>query len=159
MKKAFAAMGVAFPLLLFVVPASARSIKGELKSTLFGGQSSFLSVPNPSNPNNPKLPAQLPLLSADPDPRRFGTPILAIGSVGSVVANAMSSEIFSESTVIPIPSGSTGFSYVYNPNLNIFERRSIGLGRSAWSSSSLAPWSHSARPGSVLRFPDIEKLC
>lgn len=130
MKKAFAAMGVAFPLLLFVVPASARSIKGELGSALFGGQSSFLSVPNPSNPNNvnPELPAQLPLLSADPDPRRFGTPILAIGSVGSVVANAMSSEIFSESTVIPIPSGSTGFSYVYNPNLNIFERRSIGLG-------------------------------
>jgi len=122
MKRAFATVGVMLSLLLLVVPASASSIKEELTRTLFGGQNpSFLTFSTADGKIHP-------FLSADPDPKRFGTPILAIGSVGSVVANAMSNEILSESAVIPVPSGSAAFAYEFNPDLNIFERRSIGLG-------------------------------
>jgi hypothetical protein len=124
MKKSLWGMGLVLSILCAFAPASARSIKEELQSSLFGGSNrSLFTIPS-------RLPdgkvIDRPLLS--PDPRDFGKPLLAIGSVGSVIAGAMGGEILSESAVIPIPSGSAGFAYEYNPNLNVFERKSIGLG-------------------------------
>jgi hypothetical protein len=115
MKRALVGVGSVLSILLFAPSVFASSIKEELESKLFGGPTpSFFTI------------ADTPLLSADPE--QFGTPILAIGSVGSVVTKAMRDEILSESAVVPVPSGSAGFAYTYNPNLNVFERRSIGLG-------------------------------
>lgn len=124
MKKTLAAMGISLSVLCSFAPTSARTLKEELQSSLFGGSNrSLFTVPS-------RLPdgtvIDSPLLS--PDPRDFGKPILAIGSVGSVIAGAMGREILSESAVVPVPSGSAGFAYQYNPNLNVFERKSIGLG-------------------------------
>jgi len=117
MKKTLLGLGVALSVLLFLTPASARSIRDELESTLFGGDtSSFFTV------------AGRPLLSVDPDPARFGKPILAIGGLGSAIAGATSDEIIFEAAVVPVPAGSAGFAYQFNPDLNVFERKSIGLG-------------------------------
>jgi hypothetical protein len=118
MKKMLLGIGVVAVTVFLAHPVFAgRSIRERLKNTLFGGgQPSFFTVDGQ------------PLLSVDPNRQRFGQPLLAIGSVGSVVAKAMGDEILSESSVVPVPSGSAGFSYAYNPDLNIFERQAIGLG-------------------------------
>lgn len=116
MKKTLVVMGVALYVLLSVIPASARSIKGKLGSTLFGGNTPAQFYFS----NDGRL-----LLSADPI--RFGKGI-ELTHPGSLVANAMSGEILSESAVVPVPSGSAGFAYEFNPALNVFERKSIGLG-------------------------------
>jgi len=115
MKRILLTIGAVFCALLFTVPASARSIKEKLEATLFGGRSSsVLTV------------GGRPLLSAEIE--TFGQPILAIGNIGSVVANTLGREIISESAAVPVPSGSAGFAYRYNPSLNVFERTAIGLG-------------------------------
>jgi hypothetical protein len=100
---------------LFPALSAARSLKEALEATLFGGPTPVLFTVG-----------DRPLLAAEP--ANLGKPILAIGSVGSAVAAAMGEEILSESAVVPVPSGSAGFAYTYNPNLNVFERQSIGLG-------------------------------
>jgi hypothetical protein len=144
MKKTLSGIGIALSLTLVSVPASARSLKNTLRNELFGGPNPFfLTVPNPAfNPANPDLPPWLLLLAADSSPTRlgkpisvaptFGNPLLAIGNfgggLGNVVAEALSDEILSESAVVPVPSGSAGFAYEYDPSLAIVEKKSIGLG-------------------------------
>lgn len=116
MKKSLWGTGLVLSLLCSFAPASARSIKEELQRSLFGGRGSTQFFTDTDG---------RPLLSADPT--RFGKPI-QIRPLGSLIANAMSSDILSESAVVPVPSGSAGFAYEFNPNLNVFERKSIGLG-------------------------------
>jgi hypothetical protein len=134
MKKAMLFLGVALGAVLLAAPAFARSIRSALEKTLFGGsQSIFLTVRNPaadpSNPNSP-FPPDLVLLSADSNSKIFGRPIQTggPGGIASQFVRGLSNNILTESAVIPLPSGSAGFEYTYNPNLNIFERTSIGLG-------------------------------
>jgi hypothetical protein len=143
MKKTLTSIGCVFFLICSCGSASARSLKRALRNELFGGSNPFfLTVQNPAFPSTSGLPPQLLLLAADSSPTRlgkplsvaptFGNPLLAIGNfgggLGNVVAEAMSREILSESTIIPVPSGSTGFAYEYKPNLDLIEKRPIGLG-------------------------------
>lgn len=115
MKRTLVTMGVALSVLSSFASASAASLKDKLADTLFGGPNpSFFTVDD------------RPLL--DPDPTRFGNPLLAIGSFGAQVAETLSNEVISESAVVPVPSGSGGFAYEFNHALNIFQRKSIGLG-------------------------------
>ena len=114
MKKTLVVMGAVLFVLCSLTPASAASLKEQLASTLFGGQTRTVFTVD-----------DRPLLSADP--RGLGLPV-EIGALGSLVADAMSSEILAESAVIPVPSGSGGFAYEFNKSLNIFDRKSIGLG-------------------------------
>jgi len=134
MKKMMLFLGVVLGAVLLAAPAFARSIRSALEKTLFGGsQSIFLTVRNPaadpSNPNSP-FPPDLVLLSADSNSKIFGKPIQTggPGGIASQFVRGLSNNILTESAVIPLPSGSAGFEYTYNPNLNIFERTSIGLG-------------------------------
>ncbi|MGH7963525.1 MAG: hypothetical protein ACRERD_17165 [Candidatus Binatia bacterium] len=116
MKKIFCGVEVALITLLCVAPVTAESIRDELEDELFGGR----------NPSFFTTRDNRPLLSAEPE--RFGQSILALGGVGRVVTQALSNEVLSESAVIPVPAGSAGFAYAFNPDLNVFERKSIGLG-------------------------------
>jgi hypothetical protein len=121
MRKTLAVIGVALAILNFIAPADAGNLKRDLSSKLFGAQSPlFLTVPNP-NPGGPDLV----VLSANP--RRFGQPISS-ATIGPLFTSALQREILTESSVVPVPSGSAGFVYTYNANLNIFERQNIGLG-------------------------------
>lgn len=118
MKKTLAALGTVVFVLCLSSPASARSIKSQLENTLFGAQDPiFLTIDTPGG--------SLVLLSTNPD--RFGKPI-GSNVIGPLFTNALAGEVLTESAVVPVPSGSGGFSYIYNPTLNIFERQSIGLG-------------------------------
>ncbi len=115
MKKTLVGIATLCSVVFFPAHVSAHSIKEQLASTLFGESNPFfLAIEG------------RPLLSADPI--RFGEPILAIGNIGSVVTKAMGEEIISESAVVPAPSGTAGFAYEYNPAVDVFERKSIGLG-------------------------------
>ena len=134
MKKTMLAIGVVLGAVLLAAPAFARSIRSALENTLFGAsQPIFLTVRNPaadpSNPNSP-FPPDLVLLSADSNSKIFGRPIQTggPGGIASQFVRGLSNNILTESAVIPLPSGSAGFEYTYNPSLNIFERTSIGLG-------------------------------
>lgn len=112
-------MGV---LLLLSSVASARSIRDELARTLFGGSNrSLLTFTDAEGVTRP-------FLSAETDANGNALPILAIGSLGSAIADAMGNEVLSESAVVPVPSGSSAFSYTYNPDLSVFERKTVGLG-------------------------------
>jgi hypothetical protein len=114
MKKTLVAMGTALFVLGSFAPASAASLKEKVGNTLFGGQTTTIYTVD-----------DRPLLSAEP--RGFGLPV-QIGGLGSFIASALGSEILSESGVVPVPASSAGFTYEFNPSLNIFERKSIGLG-------------------------------
>ncbi len=121
MKKTFLEVGVAFFILFPSASALARDLKEILESTLFGGNSpSVFTIPDL------RTGRDRPLLSANPV--SFGRPLLAMGSLGSAVTQAFGNEIISESAVVPVPSGSSGFAYEFNPDLNVFERQTIGLG-------------------------------
>lgn len=143
MKKTLTGMGCVLFLICSYGPASARSLKSALRNELFGGSNPFfLTIRNPAPTSTPGLPPQLLLLAADPASTRlgkplslaptFGNPLLAIGNfgggLGNIVAEAMSREIISESTITPVPSGSAGFAYEYNPTLDLVEKRPSGLG-------------------------------
>lgn len=136
MRKTLIQLGAPLLAFLLVAPASARSLKEELATTLFAAspeQSIFATIPNPalSNPRaSGTFPPTLPLFSANPNPRFFGRPIQTggPGGIAQIFTNGLSNEILTESTVVPLPSGSAGFEYTYNPSLNVFERTSIGLG-------------------------------
>lgn len=117
MKHICVGMGVVLSVVLGGTSASARSIRGTLEDTLFGGQQfSFVTVEG------------RPLLSADP--RRFGQPIFVTGSasLGRDITAQLQNEVLSESAVVPVPSGSAGFAYEYDPALNLFQRKPISLG-------------------------------
>src|SRR5262249_4422625 len=125
MKRILLAVGVAFCTLFLTIPASARSIKRKLESTLFAAspqESIFLTVTGPNG--------QIPLLSASSNPKTFGQPIQSGGEAGiaQFFTKGLATEILTESSVVPVPSGISSLSYVYNPDLSIFERKSIGLG-------------------------------
>ena len=119
MKYSLAGASALVCVLVLCVPVSARSLRGALEDSLFGGQNpSFVTVDD------------RPLLSADPDPRRFGRPIFVTGSasLGADITSRLRNEVLSESAVVPVPSESAGFAYTYNPALSLFERKSVGLG-------------------------------
>jgi len=143
MKKTLTGMGCMLFLICSYGSASARSLKSALRNELFGGSNPFfLTVRNPAFTPTSGLPPWLLLLAADSSPTRlgkrlsitptFGDPLLALGNfgggLGNVVAEAMSREVISESTITPVPSGSAGFAYEYNPTLDLIEKRPIGLG-------------------------------
>ena len=117
MKHISVGVSVALSVVLGCTSASARSIRGIMEDTLFGGQAaSFVTV------------GERPLLSADPE--RFGQPIFVTGStsLGRDITAQLRNEVLSESAVVPVPSGSAGFAYEYDPTLNLFQRKSISLG-------------------------------
>lgn len=131
MKKTLLIMGVVLGAVLLAVPAFARNLRSSLEKTLFGGsQPTFLTVRNPAFLPGSDLPASLVLLSADRNARSFGNPIQTSGpgGIARLFSRALSGNILTESSVIPLPSGSAGFEYAFNPSLNVFERTSIGLG-------------------------------
>ncbi|MGE0820578.1 MAG: hypothetical protein AB7G75_00750 [Candidatus Binatia bacterium] len=131
MKRIGACLGMALVAVLLTAPVFARSLESSLKNTLFGGsQSIFLTVRNPAFVNGSDFPDSLVLLSADRNSQVFGQPIQTSGrgGIASLFSRALGSNILTESAVIPLPSGSAGFEYSYNPALNVFERTSIGLG-------------------------------
>ena len=131
MKKTWLTMGVVLGAILLAAPAFARSLKSSLENTLFGGsQPIFLTVRNPAFGQESDFPESLVLLSADRNARIFGQPIQTAGrgGIARLFSRALSGNILTESAVIPLPSGSAGFEYAFNPSLNVFERTSIGLG-------------------------------
>ena len=125
MKKVAWILGVVLGTVVLVPPAFARSLKTELRDNLFGAKEGVgITVPNSRTGGNTVL------LSADPASRGFGLPIQTggVGGISDLFTQALGREILTESAVIPLPSGSAGFEYLYNPTLNVFERTSIGLG-------------------------------
>lgn len=125
MKKVAWILGVVLGTAVLTPPAFARSLKSELRNNLFGGQEGIgITV------TNSRTGGDTPLLSADPASRGFGLPIQTggVGGISDLFTQALGREILTESAVIPLPSGSAGFEYSYNPTLNVFERTSIGLG-------------------------------
>ncbi len=122
MKRVAWILGVVLGTAVLVPPVFARSLKSELRDNLFGaGAGISLTVPNS------RTGGETFLLSADPASRGFGLPIQT-GGISDIFTQALGREILTESAVIPLPSGSAGFEYSYNPTLNVFERTSIGLG-------------------------------
>lgn len=107
-------VGLVVAVLLLHRQALSRDITESIEQTLFGG------ITNPRR----VLVDGKELLSAQPG--QFGTPITAMTfqPVGGLLRN----ELFSEVSIVPVTSGSTGFVYTYNELLDVFERRSIGLG-------------------------------
>ncbi len=133
MKKTLLSMGVVLGAILLAAPAFARSLKSSLENTLFGGspdKTTFLTVRNPAAGQSADFPDTLVLLSADHNPKIFGKPIQTggQGGIAHIFSRALGSNILTESAVVPLPSGSAGFEYAFNPSLNVFERTSIGLG-------------------------------
>ena len=133
MKKTMLTMGVMLGAVLLAAPTFARSLKSSLEHTLFGAspdESIFLTVRNPAAGQSTDFPDTLVLLSADRNSKIFGRPIQTggRGGIASQFARGLSSNILTESAVVPLPSGSAGFEYAFNPSLNVFERTSIGLG-------------------------------
>jgi len=126
MKKVAWILGVVLGTVVLVSPVFARSLKTELRNNLFGAKDGiFMSVPNANTGG------KIFLLSADPGLRgAFGKPIGTGGTGGTsdLFTRALGRQVLTESAVIPLPSGSAGFEYSYNPTLNVFERTSIGLG-------------------------------
>ncbi len=124
MKKVMMALVGVLTILCALTPVHARSLKSQLKNTLFAAspdQSLFLTVPGP-------LGRQVPVFSANP--QRFGQLIQSGGANGIArfFTRGLSNEILTESVTVPVPSGSPSFVYVYNTSLNVFEREAIGLG-------------------------------
>lgn len=131
MKKTTLIMGVVLGAVLLAAPAFARNLRTSLEKSLFGGsQPTFLTVRNPAAAQDSTLPPFLVLLSADQNSRVFGQPIQTAGrgGIARLFSRGLSGNILTESSVIPLPSGSAGFEYTFNPSLNAFERTSIGLG-------------------------------
>jgi hypothetical protein len=131
MKKTMLTIGVVLGAVLLAAPAFAGNLRSSLENTLFGGsESTFLTVRNPAFTTGSDLPESLVLLSADTNSRNFGRPIQTAGrgGIARLFSRALSTNILTESAVIPLPSGSAGFEYAFNPSLNVFERTSIGLG-------------------------------
>jgi len=119
MKKVTLALAAALMVSCALTPVHARSLKTHLKNTLFAASqddSIFLTVDG------------RPVFSADS--QRLGQIIQSGGSDGisRYFTRGLSNEILTESATVPVPSGSPGFIYTYDPNLNIFQRESIGLG-------------------------------
>jgi len=138
MKKTMLTIGAVLGAILLAIPTFAESLKSSIGNTLFAGsakESIFLTVRNPAAGGSGAigpllLPNSLVLLSADRNSKIFGQPIQTAGQGGiaRIFSRALGSNILTESAVIPLPSGSAGFEYAFNPSLNVFERTSIGLG-------------------------------
>ena len=107
-------VGVIAAVFLLHREALSRDITESIEQTLFGGIANPFRVQVDGND----------LLSAEPG--QFGTPITAMTfqSVGGLLRN----ELFSEVSIVPVTSGSTGFVYTYNELVGVFERTPIGLG-------------------------------
>ena len=128
MKRLLVTMGVVFGAVLLAVPAFARSLKSSLETTLFGGsQPIFLTVRNPAAGQSADFPDTLVLLSADRNSKIFGRPIQTggQGGIARIFSRALGSNILTESAVIPLPSGSVGFEYIFNSNLTVREANVI----------------------------------
>lgn len=131
MKKILLAIGVVLGAVLLTAPTFARNLRSSLENSLFGGsQSIFLTVRNQAFFTGSDLPDSLVLLSADRNSKSFGRPIQTAGpgGIARLFSRGLSGNILTESAVIPLPSGSAGFEYTFNPTLSVFERSSIGLG-------------------------------
>jgi hypothetical protein len=125
MKKFAWIWGVVLGTVVLTPPTFAGSLKSGLRSNLFGAKEGIgLTVPDQ------RTGRETILLSADPTSRGFGLPLQTggVGGISDIFTQALGREILTESAVIPLPSGSAGFEYSYNPTLNVFERTSIGLG-------------------------------
>jgi hypothetical protein len=121
MKNIVAGTRVLLVSLCIISSAYAGDLKNDLASTLFGAKEPVFLTVNDSQ-GRPRV-----LLSTNQAPNRFGQPISS-STIGPLFTNALSREILTESSIVPVPSGSAGFVYTYNSSLNIFERQSIGLG-------------------------------